>query len=130
MARNYKALFAICKAVGKDHKDAVLEFTEGRTESLRELDDGEFKELLLRARAWQPARKPLYVRPGDAQRKKLIAIAGKMHWGANTHEIVRRLNDWCESQYGKDLNELDVAVLNKAVWVMENKVYKEFLKKV
>lgn len=129
--RDYKQFFAICKAVGVEYKDAVLDFTEGRTDSLRALSDGEFRELMIRARAWQPVKKTAFVpTPGDAQRKKMIAIAGKMHWGASTLEIVGRLNEWCHSQYGKELNELDVPMLNKAVWVLENKVQVDYLKKV
>lgn len=131
MNRDYKQFFAICKAVGVDYKEALLEFTDGRTDSLRALSDGEFRELMIRARSWQPVKKNDFVpAPGDAQRKKMIAIAGKMHWGINTMEIVGRLNEWCQTQYGKELNELDVPVLNKAVWVLENKVQVDYLKKV
>lgn len=130
MNRNYKELFAICKAAGLDYKDAVLNFTEGRTDSLRALSDGEYRELMLQVRKWQPARRPVDIAPGDAQRKKMIAIAGKMYWGTNTLEIVGKLNEWCRNQYGKELNELDVPTLNKAVWVLENKVQKDYLKKV
>ncbi|WP_164126087.1 hypothetical protein [Sphingobacterium luzhongxinii] len=130
MSRNYPQFFAICKAVGVNYKDAVLNFTDGRTDSLRALSDSEWRELELRSRKWQPAKRPDDIAPGDAQRKKMIAIAGKMHWGTNTLEIVGRLNEWCQNQYGKELNELDVPTLNKAVWVMENKVQKDYLKKV
>ncbi len=58
MNRNYPEFHAICKAVGVNYKEAVLEFTDGRTESLRALTDGEYKELYLRARKWQPAKRP------------------------------------------------------------------------
>ncbi|SMG35764.1 hypothetical protein [Sphingobacterium psychroaquaticum] len=130
MARNYAQFFAICKAVGRDKEDVVLEFTGGRTDSLSKLDDGEWKELMLQVRKWQPTKRPSDIPEGDSQRKKLIALAGKMHWGANTLEIIGRLNVWCQNQYQQELNQLDVAKLNKAVWVMENKIYKEYLKKI
>ena len=128
--RNYKVFFAICKAVGLDKEEVVYEFTGGRTSSLKDIDDGEFKELMIRLRRMQPAKAPQSVRPGDAQRKKMIAIAGKMNWGTNTLEIVGRLNGWLRGTYGKELNELDVAELGKVLWVMENKIYKDYLKRV
>lgn len=129
--RNYKEFFAICKQIGISKGDAVLQFTEGRTDSLRKLDDGEWKELMIRLRrmrpttpnTWQPA-------PGDAQRKKLIAIAGSMLWGKDTIEIVGKLNVWLEERWGKELNDYTPEELNKIVWVMENKVYKDFLNRV
>ncbi|MGJ1305154.1 hypothetical protein [Sphingobacterium multivorum] len=130
MPRNYAQFFAICKAVDKDKHEVVLEFTDGRTDRLSDLNDGEWHELELRVRKWQQPRKPNITIPGDQQRKKLIALAGKMHWGINTIEIVGKINEWVRNQYGKELNQLDIATLNKAVWVMENKIYKEYLKKV
>lgn len=130
MARNYRQFFAICKAVDKDKDVVILEFTEGRTDRLSDLSDGEWHELELRVRKWQPTRKPNISIPGDAQRKKLIALAGKMNWGNNTIEIVGRLNNWSQENYGVELNQLDVNTLNKVLWVMENKIYKDYLNKV
>jgi len=116
--------------VDKDKNEVVLEFTDGRTDRLSDLSDGEWKELELTVRKWQKPRKPNIVIPGDLQRKKLIAIAGKMNWGNDILEIVGRLNQWCQTNYHKELNELDVDTLNKAVWVMENKVYSQYLKSI
>lgn len=130
MSRNYPEFFAICKAVGKDYKEAVLEFTDGRTDSLRALSDGEYRELYLRARRWQPKRRPDQPAPGEAQRRKLIGLAGKMHWGKDTIEIVGKVNSWCNDKYGQELNEMDIPTLNKAVSIMENKIYNDYLKHV
>ncbi|WP_313411039.1 hypothetical protein [Sphingobacterium multivorum] len=130
MPRNYAQFFAICKAVDKDKNEVVLEFTDGRTDRLSDLSNGEWKELELTVRKWQKPRKPNIVIPGDLLRKKLIAIAGKMNWGNDILEIVGRLNQWCQTNYHKELNELDVDTLNKAVWVMENKVYSQYLKSI
>lgn len=130
MSRNYSQFFAICKAVGKDKDVVILEFTNMRTDRLSDLSDEEWEELELTVRKWQKARKPNISIEGDLQRKKLIAIAWKMHWGQTTGEVVDKLNNWTVSNYGKKLNQLDVPTLNKAVWVIENKVYKEYLKKV
>lgn len=130
MARDYKTFFAICKALGLDKEEVVFEFTGGETKSLSALNDGEWKELMIQLRKRQPARKPTEVRPGDAQRKKMIAIAGKMNWGTNTMEVVGKLNEWLRDTYGKELNEFEVTELKRIVWVMENKIYKDYLKRV
>lgn len=53
-----------------------------------------------------------------------------MNWGNNTIEIVGRLNNWSQENYGVELNQLDVNTLNKVLWVMENKIYKDYLNKV
>jgi hypothetical protein len=129
-SRNYPEFFAICKAVGKDYKEAVMEFTDGRTDSLRALSDDEYHELYIRARKWQPVKKPDVVTPGDAQRKKLIAIAGNMQWGTNTMEVVGKLNAFLQEKYSKELNEFDEVELNRIVWVFENKIKKDYLKKI
>lgn len=131
-SRNYAQFFAICKALGLDKEETVLDFTEGRTSSLSALSDGEYHELITRLRKLQPAISTVNFtpKPGDAQRKKLIALAGKMNWGNNTVEIVGRLNNWSEENYGVELNELDVNTLNKVLWVMENKIYKDYLQKI
>lgn len=129
MSRNYPQFFAICKAVGKDKDAVILEFTDGRTDRLSDLNDGEWHELEMRVRRWQTPRKPNITIPGDQQRKKLIALAGKMRWGNTTVEIVGRLNAWSQENYGVELNQIDIKTLNKVVGVME-KIYKEYLKKV
>lgn len=130
MPRNYPEFFAICKAAGVEYKEVVSEFTSGRTDSLRALNDGEYHELFIHVRKWQHTKRPDAVAPGDKQRKKLIALAGKMNWGNNTIEIVGRLNNWSLENYGVELNQLDVNTLNKVLWVMENKIYKDYLNKV
>lgn len=61
MASNYRTFFAICMVVGKDYKEAVYEFTEGRTVSLSSLNDGELKELLIKAKSWQAPKPRVYV---------------------------------------------------------------------
>lgn len=130
MARDYGQFFAICKVVGREKEDVILEFTQGRTASLSSLNDEDWKELMRLIRKWKISKAPISISDGDPQRKKMIAIAGKMHWGENIIEILERLNLWCKSQYGKGLNELDVPTLNRAVWVMANKIYKEYLNKL
>ena len=131
MSRNYQQFFAICKANRLDKAEVVYEFTEGQTDSLSKLTDGEYHELLTRLRKLQPQQAGAFSpKPGDGQRKKLIAIAGKMNWGTTTIEIVGRLNAFLQERYSKELNEFDVPELNKIVWVFENKIYKDYLKRI
>jgi hypothetical protein len=126
MPRNYKPLFAALKKIGKDYKEAVYEFTDGRTESPKDLSDGELKELVIRVNQLKPG--DFTPKPGDQQRKKFISIAGKMNWGNTTRAIVDRLDHWCLKQkYRKKLNDLTVAELNVLLTVFESKVYTQYL---
>lgn len=128
MKRNYSTLFAICKAIGRDKDDVVLEFTDGRTGSLTELSDGEYRELMIRLRRLQPTPKAWEPKPGDAQRKKMIGIARSMQWGRSTMEVIGRLDEWCIKSFGAKMNDLDLATLGKAVTIFESKVYTGYLK--
>lgn len=128
MRRDYKTFFAICKAIGREKEDVVLEFTDGRTNSLSALNDGEFKELMIQLRRLQPTPKTWTAPPGDAQRKKMIGIARNMQWGRDTIEIVRRLDEWCVQTFKMKMNDMDLSTLGKAVTIFENKVYTGYLK--
>lgn len=128
--RNYTQFYAICKKLGLHKKDIVLYYTEGRTSSLTSLDDQQWEELLIRIKKLQPVLKNSMHSPGDKQRKKLMAIAGKMHWGKTNMAIIKKLNDFLLHKYKKNLNELHVSELNKIVWVFENQIYKDFLNKL
>ncbi|SUJ26419.1 Uncharacterised protein [Sphingobacterium spiritivorum] len=132
MARDYSQLFAICNTHGFDYKEMVYEFTEGRTDSLTKLSDGEFKELMIRlTRLNAPARQQFTPPPGDRQRKKIIAIARDMRWDARGNAIMmQRIDDFLinRSKYGKRLNDLTVDELNKVCFIFENEVKVSFLK--
>lgn len=132
MPRNYKQFFAICKAHGFDYKDKVAEFTEGRTESLTDLSDGEYKEMMLRlVRLNEPHRKQFTPPSGDAQRKKIIAVARDMRWDVRGKEVMmQRIDDFMlnRTKYRKKLNELTVDELNKVCYIFENEVKSSFLK--
>lgn len=128
-SRNYKMFYAIVKQYDLDKEEVVYEFTGGRTSSLRALTDGEFHELMIKLQKRQKPSK-WSPKPGDNQRKKLIAIAGAMHWGQNTMEIIGKLNVWIESHWGKRMNDCSEDEINRILWVMENKIYKEYLKSI
>ena len=131
MDRNYKQVYAILKDIGLSKEEAVLDFTDGRSDSLSSLDDGDFQEFMARLRYFQPIPSGWQPKAGDAQRKKMIGIARSMHWGKNTAEIVSRLDDWCLKQkFKKKLNDHTVAELGTLVTIFENKVYTGYLKNI
>lgn len=131
MKRNYKQLFAICKKHGLDYKDKVAEFTNGRTESLKELTDGEYKELMIRLQRFnpQPPEGGFVPKPGDKMRKKMISIAGQMQWGTSTMQLVGRINNWCLHQkFKKPLMEHNEEELGLLVTIFEQKVLADYFK--
>lgn len=107
--------------------------TAGRTESSRELHYNEAAELIKQLQAMQPVQqwKP---KPGEQQRRKIIAIAYNMGWeipnpkGGKPIADMKRINDWCiKFGFGKKkLNDYTTKELPTLVSVFE-KVYKEFL---
>lgn len=131
MARDYKQFFAICNKHGFDYKEKVSEFTEGRTDSLKSLTDGEFKEMMVRlTKLNEPLRKTFTPPPGDAQRKKIIAIARDMRWDARgTANMMQRIDQFMltRTKYKKKLNALTVDELNKVCYTFENDVKSSFL---
>lgn len=132
MPRDYKQFFAICKKHGFDYKEKVAEFTEGRTDSLTALTDGEYKEMMVRlTRLNEPMRKGFIPKPGDAQRKKIIGIARDMRWDARGDAIMmHRIDEFMlnRTKYRKKLNDLTVDELNKVCFIFENEVKSSFLK--
>lgn len=130
--RDYKQFFAICKKHGFDYKEKVAEFTEGRTESLTALNDGEYKEMMVRlTRLNAPMRKGFTPKPGNPQRRKMIAIARDMRWDIRGNSVMmERLDNYCltKTKYKKKLNELSEEELNKVLFIFEKEVKSSFLK--
>lgn len=143
--RNYKQLFAICKKYGFDYKDKVAEFTHGKTDSLKQLSDAEFNALVLSlhklttptlrhpskggelTRAGELGFVP---KPGDAMRKKIIALAKNMQWH-HRGSIMQQINHWC-LHYGKykiALNQHSPSQLAYLLTQFEE-VYKSYLKDI
>ncbi|MGB4776134.1 MAG: hypothetical protein WBP45_13225 [Daejeonella sp.] len=131
--RDYKQFFAICKKHGLDYKDKVAEFTEGRTDSLKALTDGEYKEMMIRlSRMNTPP-------PGDAIRKKIISMARQMGWviKCDAHSKstplwiadMQRIDNWClhYGKYKKRLNDHSPAELGVLASIFEE-VLKTYLK--
>jgi hypothetical protein len=128
--RNYKQFFAICKAHGFDKEEKVLEFTEGRTSSLSELSDREFgKMMLILQKLNAPNRqgRQFEPKPGDKQRKKLLALARKMNWG-DVPTTLAKLDEWSRKQkYKKGLMDHTPGELDLLVVIFEQRVYADYL---
>jgi hypothetical protein len=97
--------------------DIIGEFTNGRTNSSKELTDAEARELIRilpnpskGEGSWKP-------KPGDAMRKKILAMAAEIGWKNNGKIDVQRVNAWCEkySSFKKPLNAHTTEELNKLV---------------
>lgn len=131
--RDYSQLFAICKRHGWNYKDKVAEFTllycKEQHDSLRRLTDPEFDELMLMVVELNKGhRKNFQKKPGDPQRKKLIAIALSMFWGRDTGEAVAAVDKWIQKQkFKKKLMAHTPAELDLMVAVMEQRVYPDYL---
>ncbi|WP_017258419.1 hypothetical protein [Pedobacter arcticus] len=126
MKRDYRPIFAICKANGLEYKDKVAEFTNGRTDSLTALSDAEFREFKRQMHQLSPTE--FVAKPGDKQRKKMIGLARSMR----KENPLQAVDDWC-IQYGKfakPLMQHSVDELNYVLYIYEHKVYKEFLEEL
>ncbi|EEI90220.1 hypothetical protein HMPREF0765_4171 [Sphingobacterium spiritivorum ATCC 33300] len=130
MMRHYAQFYAICRALGMDKEEVVYSFTQGRTQSLSAITDGEWKELMMKMRQLQPPKTPDQKLPGDRQRKKLIALAAKMNWGTDMLSILDALNSFLQINYNKQLNGLNTSELNRIVAVFENKLLPDYLSKI
>lgn len=128
-----KRLFGALAAIGQKSKEQRAEliraFTNGRTDSTRELSSYEADELIkkLESKDYQSA---------DRQRKKIISMAYEMRWGnPNTpegrDETVRRIDNWCISKtaYRKHFNSLTLQELPHVV-TQFREVYKKHLKAI
>ncbi len=134
MPRDYRQFFAICKKNGWEYKDKVAEFTEGRTDSLSSLTDGEYKEMLLRAQRFNQLPKDS---PADKMRKKIISMARQMGWtitpqppkaGGKEKADMERIDNWClkYGKFKKVLNKHTVPELTLLVAIFEE-VFKTYL---
>lgn len=126
--RNYAQLFAICKAQGFDYKDKVAEFTNGRTDSLKALTDAEYREMMLQLNkhnAHLRQTKTFEIKPGDKQRKKMIALAKNM----GIADAVWAVNNWCiqYGKYAKPLMQHTPNELNQVLHIYETKYYASYL---
>ena len=149
MKNKYAAFYTELKKLpGMSKDEAVYEFTNGRTRSLRDLSEWDVQELTRRLRSIAP-RPPLPASRtsanGSGERdlrapmiKKVVAMAHEMgmvskmlNAKGQMQNDYSRLNRWMleKSYLKKKLNAYTYAELPKLVSQMEN-VYRDFLKKI
>lgn len=111
-------------------KDLVFSFTDGRSESSRDMTDQEAKEMINYLENIKTAPDP-----ADRMRKKIISQAREMHWekrdnGKRVADMAR-VEAWV-IKYGvlkKPLNDYKINEL-PALVTQFDKVYKDFLNKL
>lgn len=130
---NRKRLFAVLSNLGLGEKEqratVIFGFTNGRTDSSKDLSDWEEEDLI------RHLEDPQY-EACNKMRRKMISRAYEMRWG-NPHtqegkrEAVRKINDWCkESGYKKkEFNAYTYDELPTLVSQFEE-IYKWFLSKI
>lgn len=140
---NYKTFFAAYKASvlrgnNLSKEEVVLQFTSGRTSSLKELKPQELTELTTQLnylngtdkRNWKSA-------PGEQQRRQIIAIAHEMRWELPDGKAdMKRINTWIATfgylrDTGKhqDINAYSYEELPKLVWQFKQ-AHKHYLSNI
>lgn len=102
--------------------DYVVEVTEGRAMSSKELTDEEFSKLIgVLENELKGQKRKVFV-PGDKQRKKIISCCREMQWVKEGKADMERINAWVE-KYGylkKPLMQYKPDELPKLVLQAEN----------
>lgn len=132
----YKAYFAIEKKLNVVSKhlsreELILQFTDDRKDSLRELTPFEYKEFLKWIETtFKPVSNDWQNTPENKMRRKIIAIFKEMHYTkADGTADMQKINMWCIkfSITHKPLNDNTKAQLIQIVSQAEN-VKKSFIK--
>jgi hypothetical protein len=108
----------------EDREDALLQLTNGRTGSLRELTAEEANKLIQLLRS--PREKAR-----DTMRKKLLSYAHQLRWwqeGRPGYVDLEKVDNWCQHYgiYKKKLNEYTMKELAEVVSQFEQ-MYKKKL---
>jgi len=121
--RNYPQFFAICNKNGFTKQEVIKQYTEGKKKSMRELTDIEFYGMMNWLQQFNT------IPPGDAIRKKMIALAKQMKRGNTVKAILEHLDDWCRDQkYKKPLMLHTIAELGVICTIYEEKVYCDYMR--
>ncbi|MGY0034427.1 hypothetical protein [Pedobacter sp. NJ-S-72] len=106
----------------------MYEFTKGKTMSLRALSELEYAQMMkLLIDLNEPFRRNYVPKPGDKQRKKMIALARLMNYG-DMKTIYARLDNWSRDQkFKKGWMSHNPAELDLLVAIFEQKVYTHYL---
>lgn len=117
----YARYFAIekkMKSIGMhpDRNEMIAEFTEGRTESLRDLTPGEYREFtnqLSQLLNGDEARSDKM----NTMRRKVIAILCQCGFTKDGKADMKRIQEWCitHGHAHRELNRYDVIDLQKLI---------------
>ena len=131
---NYSKYFAIekqLKAAGMDvYRDELIsDFTEGRTDSLRELSTTEYREFTNHLGAML-GNAQMKDSKANRMRKKVIALLCQCGYTKNDKPDMKRINEWCINRsHGKcELNEYKQESLPALIYQAEqmlNKMIKQ-----
>lgn len=119
--KTFRQLMAVLTQHGmQGRRHAIVWEASGhRTESSKELTEVEALTIIRHFNA-----------KANRVRRKMIAIAGKMKWGATSSQIITALSTWTENRtaYKKPLMQLTMEELTKVATILETKVYVDYLK--
>jgi len=126
-----KQLHGLLTQCGLNEQKAELinSYTGGRSESSKDLNDGEAKQLIY----YLSTKANKHGEAANKMRRRIISMAHEMHWHIEgTQKInMERVNGWC-TVYGfgkKPLNNYDYNELPKLVTQFQF-VYKDYLHKL
>ncbi len=109
-----------------DKKEIVLEYTNGRTDSSRQMHDNEAAQLIgYLQKITAPNLKE------EKMKNKILSLAHEMGWELPNGKVnIDRVNAWCTkySPWHKELDKHSLKELPTLVTQFEN-VYKSFIKK-
>jgi|GEM_PF-1433290 len=128
----FKQMMTLFSQTGKQgyRHTYAWEASTGRTESTKELTENEINIIIKQLQALNPTIKKYIPKPGDVQRKKIIAIARDMRWDVRGKDEMMQLIDKFmlnHTKYKKRLNSLTVDELNKVCHTFEHELKKSFL---
>ncbi|MGN6604543.1 MAG: hypothetical protein ACTHK8_18940 [Ginsengibacter sp.] len=126
-----KTLYALLNATGllEQKANIVLSFTEGKSESSKDLTDAQANDMIAYLRRQQQAQEE----PANKMRRRILSMAHEMHWylpGARKLDM-EHINDWCK-KFGylhKELNQYSYKELPKLV-TQFSAVYNDYLNKI
>lgn len=103
-------------------EDIVMEFTDGRTTHLRDMNYNEINDLINALKGGRTSR--------DVQINKILSMAHEMKWETADGRVdMSRLNAWCRkyTHQHKSLDQIPDNDLPQVVTIFQ-KVYMSFLK--
>lgn len=121
----------ISKTDNRDEKaNIVSQYTNGRTESVREMNEQEAARLIDDLKRLAPNHKATH--GGEKMRRKLISMAHELGWKLSNGKIdMKRVNEWCV-KYGHKHVALNQYTYNDLPQLLSQfeKMYFQFIQAV